>query len=430
MPPASPTLPDVIYNAHDAVKTAYKSITLNENSVSGSSDEALYLKTIKSLLLYVPSEEARLFVAHEVNSSRDSHDILNAGKYYFNNFVLALKQDDGSGYQTPTDYLNSMNHLSSSHLERKFTRKRQPPVTYTQAKKMALVREEFQCPITQCPDYKTNVVIHGSEPDYSHSGVHTRCFHFVNPNVEAEESVNIMNKIGYGDAVGCLKKSGIHCLENVLTLQDEVSTMFETFELWLEPTLYMPYYFRQTITFNPKNLHGLPVPGENYIAVHTLAAKLYVFSGALERKRQMELEGSEIRPIQYPLFKSIGKNGERRFPLFGRKEDVEAVFGNSKDIRNIFGGSAVTVDNVEGPSIKDNVSISVPNNPPDDPSSLDPSSPNPSPLRYSETYRQLFWDSDSAGIDEDPAELLWIKAMSEKVAAKEKAKSATSSSGV
>ncbi|KAF8999833.1 hypothetical protein BDQ17DRAFT_737135 [Cyathus striatus] len=236
-------LPDVFSNSHDAVKIAYRSIVLTENSVSGSSDNAIHLKTIKYLLHYLPSEQAQRFVADEVNRCHSDEDIFKLGEYYFSNFVLALKRDNGSGYQTPQDYLKSTNFMSRDKLEQKFIKKnKRAHITYTQAKKMALVREEFQCPITQCSDYNTDFIIHGSEPDYpNNGGVRTRCFHFVNLKVEAEEDRTfsfgrIMNNFSFEGLWKHLEGPNIHRLENVLTLQEEVSSLFENLELWLEPT--------------------------------------------------------------------------------------------------------------------------------------------------------------------------------------------------
>lgn len=135
-----------------------------------------------------------------------------------------------------------------------------------------------------------------------------------------------MDRFGYRQIPFDLNGNNIHCLENVLTLDIGIHSLFDELKLWFEPTVsnwlfdvesrldwklqgildtyklgapnsrYILPHYMTTVTFTSRDPEKLPLPSPEYLAIHAACARVAHLSGAGEHidKVLRELEDNKV----------------------------------------------------------------------------------------------------------------------------------------
>ncbi|KAF9460298.1 hypothetical protein BDZ94DRAFT_1378022, partial [Collybia nuda] len=120
----------------------------------------------------------------------------------------------------------------------------------------------------------------------------------------------ILERFGYGSILQELNGSGVHRLENILTLLSDVHDRFERLELWFEETSTEHQYnigaidpeevfefsrLPRQVKFETEH-HNMALPSSIYLKLHAVCAKIAHLSGAGEyiEKFQRDLEQTDV----------------------------------------------------------------------------------------------------------------------------------------
>ncbi|KAF8349171.1 hypothetical protein F5887DRAFT_1243450, partial [Amanita rubescens] len=187
-----------------------------------------------------------------------------------------LQSRQRSSFNTQADMIKSM-------LE-------EAPTGHETAKRKALVRDRFRCVISG--RYDRESVNRSRELDETPGikVVGTECAHILS------ESTNtaVLSRFCSREIMKELKGHKVHRLENVMTMCYYAHSLFDSLEMWLEPTDVENVYnlkavyprdiarYQQVITFSTDNQKALPVPSREYLALHAACAKVAHLSAAAE----------------------------------------------------------------------------------------------------------------------------------------------------
>jgi len=134
----------------------------------------------------------------------------------------------------------------------------------------------------------------------------------------------VMDRFGYRQIPFELNGNNIHRLENVLTLDIGIHSLFDELKLWFEPTgipdtyklgapnsRYILPHYRTTMTFTTRDPEKLPLPSPEYLAIHAACARVANLSGAgehidkvlreLEDTKVLSKDGSSTEALEHAL---------------------------------------------------------------------------------------------------------------------------------
>jgi len=295
-------------------KSANKSAKKSANKFDNQKKRVINARILGYLMLEGPSDNACQGVALEVNScGGDEEKMLAIGEMYFNFYIRSFKMYKG---RTPAP----SNHASRPSFD---TRKAmikgmlvQAPQNHQQAKANALVRDGFRCVISGVYDWDSvegnkELGMEVERDAYVVTGT-TQCAHIFpestnaniygsNAQADKHEYASgvwaVMERFGSRQTLIELNGSEIHRLENILTLDPSVHTLFDKLQLWLEhvasgpPNTYrlcsLPSFrvdprWKRTVTFTTPDPVKLPVPSPWYLDLHAACCRVAHLSGAGE----------------------------------------------------------------------------------------------------------------------------------------------------
>ncbi|KAF9458911.1 hypothetical protein BDZ94DRAFT_1269415 [Collybia nuda] len=258
----------------------------------------------------------------------DSGKLLKLGEFYYNYFIRPFKKIKGrtptpSGHQSRTSF-NTLKDMISTMLV-------QFPTDHREAKKSALVRGGFRCMVSGAYDktsMQQNDDLRARAKDFDRAGVrigvvgNIQCAHILseltNQDIFSDDSKRwyaapawvVLDRFGYGSVLQELNGSGVHHLENILTLLSEVRDRFDGLELWFEGTSAKHQYNIEAVdpeeVFEFSRLprqvkietkhQNLALPSPTYLKLHAACAKVAHLSGAGEyiEKLQQDFELTDV----------------------------------------------------------------------------------------------------------------------------------------
>ncbi|KAF8631481.1 hypothetical protein AX17_005084 [Amanita inopinata Kibby_2008] len=148
----------------------------------------------------------------------------------------------------------------------------------------------------------------------------------------AHDDIRVIHQFGYSQIPVDLNCNNIHRLENVLTLDVGVRSMFDNLKLWFEPTDtpntyklrapksgYILSNYKSTVTFSSPDLKKLPLPSPEYLKIHAVCARVAHLSGAgeyidkisreIEYTKVLSKDGASAEALEHallPLSQQVG----------------------------------------------------------------------------------------------------------------------------
>ncbi|KAH9059012.1 hypothetical protein EDB87DRAFT_1563702 [Lactarius vividus] len=271
----------------EEIRKAYSTLLKIQEAITRGSHESHEQKLIRVRVLgYLiregPSLTASEFVAKEVNSYEEDEDQIDkAGERYYLHYLRPFKKYGG---RTPGSSHSSCHAFETKKemMMEMFRQADEPPRNHSTAKKKALVRDNYQCIVSG--RYDSQFVKKNDElkaevlSSRLPIGV-TQCAHIIpdskhrnisdskDKHEHAASMWAILSCFGYGDLPDRLKGSGIHSLDNVMTLDLFHHDWFDQLELWI------------TLT---SAFEDLPLPNPVYLEIHAACCRIAHLSGAGE----------------------------------------------------------------------------------------------------------------------------------------------------
>ncbi|KAH9167344.1 hypothetical protein EDB89DRAFT_1856482 [Lactarius sanguifluus] len=327
------------------IRRAYSTLLKIQKSISSSigtrgsreqqRSKLMRVRILGYLILKGPSLTASEFVAEEVNSYEDDEDQIDKiGEMFFLHYLCIFRKYGG---RTPASSRSSCNAFETrKEMMIKMLREAdQPPQNYREAKRLALVRDNFQCVVSG--SYDSDSVVTNDELEAKvlsedlPMGI-THCAHIfpdsINRNIsDSKDEVcchnhhaasiwAILGCFGYEDLPKRLKGSGIHALDNVMTLDSACHHWFDKLLLWFEaegsPDTYTVKATKE-ITLTTDS--DLPLLDPAYLEIHAACCRVAHLSGAgeymdevledLEDTRVLSEDGSSAHLLSFVLQQEV-----------------------------------------------------------------------------------------------------------------------------
>ncbi|KAK0495631.1 hypothetical protein EDD18DRAFT_1392449 [Armillaria luteobubalina] len=269
------------------------------------------------------SDDGRDHMAQSISSGSTDNTLLALGKYYIQRFKLlrAFKSQKGRT-PAPSEHpsrpdLHDVQEVCKYILQ-------QASLNHSTAKAAALVRDGFHCMIkTHLYDAqyfeRNRSTITVQDPQWDVGTL--RCAHIFPeglssdlggievPSVKREWVASVWDvTYMFGIHMEKLNGTGIHRLENILTLSPSLNDFFDQLVLpWLEAVENQPNTYTvvstifsvlgrlpsRVVTFTTPNTNALPLPSPAYLAIHAACCRVAHLSGAAEyvEKALREEEG-------------------------------------------------------------------------------------------------------------------------------------------
>ncbi|KAH9024600.1 hypothetical protein EDB84DRAFT_1273838 [Lactarius hengduanensis] len=317
----------------EAIRKAYSTLLKIQEAISASDigttkasresreQKLMHVRILGYLIREGPSLTASEFVAKEVNKipEGDEDEVDKAGERYFHHYLRIFKK---SGGRTPASSLSACEAFETrkAMIMEMLRQADKPPEDQKEAKRQALVRDNFQCIVSG--EYDSRLVIQNDDlraAAYSFSpprASKTQCAHIIpsstNKNIldskdEHEHAASfwaILGCFGYKDLPDKLTGKKIHSLDNVMTLELNMHDSFDQLDMWFEAVITLT-------SVDPR----LPLPNPDYLEIHAACCRVAHLSGAgeyidkvledLEDSRVLSQDGSSARILSFVLPKEV-----------------------------------------------------------------------------------------------------------------------------
>jgi len=270
-------------------------------------DNLIFVRIPGYLIHYVPTDRGLKNVVQEISSCIDDSALLNVGKMYYDHYIRAFRANKGR-IPTPSNHASRPSFDTIADMVNDTLM--EAPQSHADAKKNALIRDEYCCVVTKRYDASSVKRIRELHErvvsDPSADTEATQCAHIfaesTNSGIAPGSAIRdyaatmwaVMQRFGYESLPDELNGSKVHRLENVMTLIAALHTEFDQLGIWFVATNEMnkyrleaaqPYTLRgypEYVTFTTPDQDKLPVPSPTYLAIHAACAKVAHLSGAAE----------------------------------------------------------------------------------------------------------------------------------------------------
>ncbi|KAI6028835.1 hypothetical protein F5J12DRAFT_961323, partial [Pisolithus orientalis] len=273
--------------------------------------DLIHCRILGYLFHYFPARDIKPFVREIVTTNDQPRELLQLGEFYYDFFIRSFKSNEG---QSPPSSSPLSPHPSDNVAKLIECILQEAPQDHRTAKKHALVRDSFQCPVTKVYDWDAVMCSEEMEMKITREGAEggfTQCVHifpeFTNANItpDSTEVGSLLNRATYAASVwGVLDRFGysalreelngpnIHRLENVVTMEESLRIHFDRLWIWFtateEPNTYKLEGIRdwlisrypKYVTFSTPDPKNLPLPSPTYLSIHAACAKIAHVSGA------------------------------------------------------------------------------------------------------------------------------------------------------
>ncbi|KAK0475926.1 hypothetical protein IW261DRAFT_1493671 [Armillaria novae-zelandiae] len=298
------------------------------------------------------SDEGRDHMAQAIGSGSTDNTLLALGKYYIQHLLRVFKSHKGRT-PAPSEHpsrpdLDDVQEFCKFILE-------QASLNHSTAKAAALVRDGFHCMIkTNLYDAqyfernRSTIIAQDPEWDvgtlrWAHifpEGLNSDLGGIEVPSDKREWVASVWAVMYmFGIHMEELNGTGIHRLENILTLSPSLQDFFDQSALWFEAVENQPNTYTivstissvlerlpsRVVTFTTPNTNVLPLPSPAYLAIHAACCRVAHLSGAAEYVEKVLREEEEIRERMGSMC-TLAEDGSS-MDLFGQYIDNIAVQG-------------------------------------------------------------------------------------------------------
>ncbi|KAK0458291.1 uncharacterized protein EV420DRAFT_1309047 [Desarmillaria tabescens] len=274
------------------------------------------------LLTFGPTIEAISHVADTTICCEDDDAVVKQGNFFDRYLLRTFRKKE---VRTPSMSLDSsrppFNNIQEMIKEDLIER----PMNHSQAKKSALIRDNFRCVLSGAVDmfsYLENEEIEAQVHAQSLIVQETQCSHifFQSTDISLSEDAKVSFKnfssltwtiiqhFGYSETQHELSGNSVHSLTNILTFESGLHTLFDTLKLWLEPTEIPNRYKVGTsvpkLIFELKKLPAfveftstdsrLKLPSTEYLRLHAACCQVAHMSGAADYLEEMDKDKQEL----------------------------------------------------------------------------------------------------------------------------------------
>ncbi|CAE7181947.1 unnamed protein product [Rhizoctonia solani] len=287
-----------LFQGLEAVRMAYVRVLALEY------ERPVAIRILGWMLIHAPNGAGQAHLASSIDQCSNTQAIIALGEYYFQYFLKYFRAIANKPTPTPSNHpdpsIDDLRDMIMNSVD-------QAPTGHSQAKKRALVRDNYRCQLTGTVDteaYLGSPMVEEQVDANALNVSQTECHHILpqyighnitdNPERTANASmiwsiVQIFGGIPQVEVNG----PGIHHLRNIMTLRGDIHTAFDRLQVWLEPVdgqdnVYNIGRLRPAIcrdlpaTVTLTTNTGLPLPDRRYLALQAACAKVVCMSGAAE----------------------------------------------------------------------------------------------------------------------------------------------------
>ncbi|KAI6156292.1 hypothetical protein EDD17DRAFT_1704602 [Pisolithus thermaeus] len=257
------------------------------------------------LFHHFPSRDIKPFVREIVTTGGQPEELLKLGKRFYAYFVklfMSYKRITPAPSSHPSRW--SVDNL----VEKIKTELNGAPQNHKTAKKLALIRDGFQCVVTKVYDDRiasSNKTLEQAVIDGAPKGI-TQCAHIfpesINNKIESGSNKEnyaatvwaVLDRLGYRNPRQDLDGASIHRLDNVMTMEVSVHDDFDRLKIYFTATEVPNRYKLEAVrdyflanrpryvTFSTPDAEKYPLPNPTYLAIHATCAKVAHLPGAAE----------------------------------------------------------------------------------------------------------------------------------------------------
>ncbi|KAH8828859.1 hypothetical protein DL96DRAFT_1595805, partial [Flagelloscypha sp. PMI_526] len=256
-----------------------------------------HARVLGYLILHAPSSAALHELCTAIHACNEDYSQLSdLGEIFTDYFVRAFKKYRG----TPTPRSHPSRPSFDSDNSRLLDSITTAPTSYAEAKKQALIRDNFRCVVTGKYDLEApvdpRIIIaagYGLSTELAYIMPEYRYFDLNKDPEEKDYSASVFAVLKcFGYDVIQLDGDRVHSLFNVMTMSYDYRDHFNRLRIWFERTNTPNCYTCQTcmeiiqvpdmITFTTPDATKLPLPRPELLALHGTCAKVAHLSGAGE----------------------------------------------------------------------------------------------------------------------------------------------------
>ncbi|KAI5993318.1 hypothetical protein EDD15DRAFT_2439690, partial [Pisolithus albus] len=283
----------------------------------------IHCRILGYLIRHFPSDNIGPFVREIVTISGKHQALLDLGERFYVYFVKLFTSRKG---RTPMPSSHPSRQSVDDLVAKVEDELKDAPQNHQKAKKLALIRDGFQCVVTKAYDREIvynnrrlqQAVLDGADAKY------TECAHIFPESISSEitpvgslPEMNfnnattvwaVLDLFGYRNLRQDLNGARIHRLENVMTMDTCVRMDFDTLRIYFTATEVPNRYKLQAfhriylcqrpryVTFSTPDADKYPLPDPTYLAIHAACAKVAHLSGAAEHIQKVleRMEGTLV----------------------------------------------------------------------------------------------------------------------------------------
>ncbi|TFY74375.1 hypothetical protein EWM64_g9637 [Hericium alpestre] len=316
----------------------------SENSKVVNADlerHLVYVRILGYLLVYGPSITAETWVAKCIHSCKDDDELLDLGPFFDQHLlascmhiivVFSLSYNEMSlmpvcKHKKGTPVVSRITSRPSFNRLQDFIKANlvKSPQSHSEARKSALLRDNFRCVISGCIDHKIYMKHPELIPDLHDNMSATECCHIISQSTNDFAVVRVGDKIEYAANVwtifnyfGCpemlndLAGMKVHSMANVLTMETTLHDLFDTLNLWLEETNVLNRYKVKFVPLVSGIIRSkrvpevveltsadpdLALPSPVYLRLHAACCKVAQMSGAAQYHDRIDRETEDFDPM-------------------------------------------------------------------------------------------------------------------------------------
>ncbi|KZP22999.1 hypothetical protein FIBSPDRAFT_823867 [Athelia psychrophila] len=294
---------------HNAYATclAYEAEAIaGSHSVISGIQPVTLARVLGYLILHAPTELGRANISNDVTSCGTRENLADMARLYVTTFICYFNSAEGPT-PAPSSHPSRppFDNVPDTFIHMLVV----APQSHQNAKKLALVRDNYRCVISGRVDstmFETNPEVQAAarlNPNMRLTLTH--CAHVfpesTNHNINGESEGDhkhqhasavwtIMERFGQVLGVDELNGPQIHRLENVMTMDVSFHQWFDSLVIWLEATQTINQYNARATNpiyiadvQNPIALstnHDIPAPDPRYLKLHAACAQVAHLSGA------------------------------------------------------------------------------------------------------------------------------------------------------
>ncbi|KAI6028832.1 hypothetical protein F5J12DRAFT_889345 [Pisolithus orientalis] len=252
--------------------------------------DLIHCRILGYLFHYFPARDIKPFVREIVTTNGRPRELLQLGEFYYDFFIRSFKSNEG---KSPPSSSPLSPHPSDNVAQLIECILQEAPQDRRTAKKHALVRDSFQCPVTKVYDWDAVMCSEEMEMKITCEGAEggfTQCVHifleFTNANITPDSTEfwatyaasvwGVLDRFGYSALREELNGPNIHRLENIVTMEKSLRIHFDRLWIWFtateEPNTYKLEEIRDWLISR--------YPNPTYLSIHAACAKIAHVSGA------------------------------------------------------------------------------------------------------------------------------------------------------